>query len=263
MKILKWILVAIGIIIVGVLIALYSYYFVWMKMGAGETEKANAAFAKGISVNDAQHDFVMMGTNKEEVQSTDTNNVSPYDVPYLDIKSAQLGADAQNIYYKVTFYGKFPTRPEKINGDLISTIGDKIHIVDEKGEDQIVVHSDFGWEPVIPIPALNTSYDWCPTGIEWPESARMSCHADDSKVGGGSGTDYIMGSIPLNRVGLRAGQTIYVVIDEESKSAQYTHAAVDVLAGEGKGGGVIKWAIGASTYSINNSPRQDNSTEKK
>lgn len=263
MKVLKRILVGIGILIVLVLLVLYLYYYVWMKMGKSEISKAEAAFAKGIEVTDAQHDFVMMGTNKEEVQSTDTNNASPYDVPYLDIKSAQLGADEQNIYYKVSFYGQFPTRPGNVNGDNFMAIGDKIHIVDEKGEDQIVLHSDFGWQPVISLPSLNTSYDWCPTGIEWPESARMSCHADDAKIAGGNGTDYIMGAIPLKRIGLKTGQTIYIVIDEETKSVKYTHAAVDVLAGNGKSGGIIKWAIGSNKFEINNNPRQENSTEKK
>jgi hypothetical protein len=226
-----------------------------MKMGSGEVEKAEFALAKGFSLSDPQKDFVIMGSDKEEVMSTDTNNQSPYVVDYLDIKETQFGADSDYLYYKVIFYGTIPKLPEAIDGDRLINIGNKIHVMNEQGLDQIVLHTDFGWEPVIKLPALNTSYDWCPTGIEWPEEARMSCHGRNSKVAGGGGTDYILGALPLKEVGLKYGDKIYVSVAEEAKSELYSHAAVDVLQGVGKMPGFITWQIGSNKYSIENSEK--------
>lgn len=248
----KWALLAIGVIIVGIGIVMYSYYFIWMKMGPKMIDKANAALAAGITINDAKNDFVMMGTNKEEVMGTDKNNPSPYQVDYLDIKSGSFGVDDDYLYFRVNFYGQIPRWPEEINGDRLVNIGDKLHIMNKDGVEQIVVHSDFGWEPVINIPATNTSYDYCPTGIEWPESARMSCHGNDSKIAGGGGTDYIMGALPLKKIGLKSGETVYLSLDEESKSNKFTHAAVDMLAGEGKMAAVVAWKVRTKEFVIDN-----------
>lgn len=243
-----WILIVIVGAIVGIGIYMYCYYILWMKMGSEMVKNAEAAVSSGITVSDPQNDFVMMGTNKEEVVSTDKNNPSPYVVDYLDIKSIHVGADDKYIYYKVIYYNTIPKWPESINNDVIVAIGNKLHIVNEKGEDLIVSHFDFGYEPVIKIGALNTSYDYCPTGIEWPEDARMACHNDNSKIYGGGGTDYIMGALPMDKVGLALDQTIYFTIDEETKSSQFTHAAVDVLGTNGKESQVIKWSIGSNKF---------------
>lgn len=251
----RWILLMILILIILILIVLYCYYFVWMKMGAKELNRAKEALAHGFTLTDSQKDFVIMGSNKEETMSTDTNNQSPYSIDYLDIKAVQVGADDKYIYYKVEFYGDFPKWPESINGDRLINVGTKMHIMNEKGIDQIVLHADFGWEPVFKIPASNCSYDYCNTGVEWPEEARMSCHGRNSKVAGGAGTNYILGAMPLKEVGLSLGQKIYISFAEEAKSESFSHASVDVLQGVGKMPGFITWEIGSDKYTIDNSDR--------
>lgn len=248
----RWVLLGIGIVLIGIGIVMYCYYIIWMKMSPAKVSIAEAALKKGIEVSDPRGDFVMMGTNKEEVMDKDKNNPSPYQVDYLDIKSAQIGADNDFIYVKVIFWDTIPKWPESINGDLLNNIGLKFHIVNAKNEDQIVMHFDFGWEPVVRFGALNTSYDYCPTGVEWPENARMACHGSDSKIYGGGGTNYVLAALPMKDIGLKPGQTIFLTVDEESRSKKYTHAAVDMLQGVGKMAGVITWGIGSSNHSIKN-----------
>lgn len=259
----RWVLLAIGIIILLIGIALYGYYYVWMKMSSKMISNAETAFSNGISIDDSKGDFVMMGTDKEEVMSTDKNNPSPYQVDYLDIKSGQFGADDDYLYFRIKFYAKIPKWPESVSGDRLLNIGDKLHIMTKDGVEQVVVHSDFGWEPVIKIPASNTSYDYCPTGIEWPESARMSCNGRDSKIAGGGGTDYIMGALPLKKLGLKAGETLYLSLDEESKSNKFTHAAVDMLAGTGKMAAVVAWEVGTNKFTLDNNFTYQSTADKK
>ena len=247
---LKWISISLGAIIIGIGLTLYIYYFVWMRMNSDLVSKANKTFETGITLQDERNDFVMMGTDKEEVMSTDKNNPSPYQVDYLDIKSGQFGADEDYLYFKLSYYGTIPKKPETVNNDRLLNIGNKLHIMSKDGADQVVVHFEFGWAPVVGLPASNTYYDYCPTGIEWPESARMSCHGKDVKIAGGGGTDYIMGALPLAKLGLQKGQTIYIDMDEESKSVQFTHAAVDMLAGEGKSAAAVTWQVGTNNFSL-------------
>lgn len=249
-----WVLVVFLLIIIGIGSTLYVRYIVMMRMDSNEVKKAETALASGFTLNDPKADFVIMGSNKEEL-STDTNNENPYKIEYSDIKSTQIGADEKYIYVKISFYEQIPKWPETIDGDTVQNVGNKLHIMNQGGLDQIVFHFDFGWEPVIKIAALNTMYDFCPTGIEWPEEARMSCHGDDSKIYGGPGTDYVLAALPMKKIGLKLGETIYMSVAEETKSNKYSHASVDMLQGVGKMPGFITWNIGSSDYKIDNTEK--------
>lgn len=259
----RWIGVVLGSALLIVALVLFCYYIIWMRMGSSLQNKAEAVLAKGVTVTDPARDFVTMGSNKEEVMSTDTNNLNPYVIDYLDIKSIQSGADDQYLFYRVNYYNTIPKWPKKVNDDEIIAIGNKFHILNEKGEETIVIHFDFGYEPIVRFGALNTYYDYCPTGIEWPEDARMRCHGQNNKIVGGGGTDYVMGALPMKDVDLALGQIIFFTVDEETKSSQYTHAAVDMLGTNGKESQIIKWTIGSDKYELVDLPDPKNSGSKK
>ncbi|MFA6082171.1 MAG: hypothetical protein WC773_02000 [Patescibacteria group bacterium] len=254
---LRWVLLAFAILVVGVLIFLYCYYYIWMKMSTTMVTNAENALANGISINDERDDFVIMSSNKEELNAED--NPSPYRLDYFDIKSVSVGADDQYLYIKTTFFGTIPKTSQKVNGDNIVAIAAKAEITDDQGKEYLGMAADFGYVAIIGIPALNTYYSYGATGIEWPENARYTHQDRDSKVYGGGGTDYIMGAYPLNKMGLEMGQTINIRFPMEVRSHKFTHAAVDVLAGSGKSPGIVTWKLGSNQYTINNNT--DNSAQ--
>jgi hypothetical protein len=243
----KWVLVIVGVLILGLGIGLYSYYILWMKMGSSQVANAEVALSTGITIDDAEDDFVIMGSNKEVPNE---NNPSPYRIPFLDVKSLTLGADAQYLYYKVTFFDLLPNQSPKVNSDHIRSTGCKLDLVDQSGKNYAILAVDFGWEPVIDLPALNTYYFYGPTGIQEPESARFSHQDHDSKIYGGNGTNYLLGAFPLKKLGLKLGQELRLNLSMEAKSDKYTHAAVDVLLGQGKMPATIVWKLGTNHYRI-------------
>lgn len=251
-KIIKWTLILFAVILIGIGIFALVDYFFFLKMNPSFVQKAEANLNNGISIGDAKNDFVIMGTNKEEVNSTDTNNPSPYEIAYSDIKEVKISSDGKYIYCKIIFWETIPKHAPTIEGDILRDIGVKLNVVDRKMYDQIVLHFDSVWEPVIDIPMLNTSYDYGPTGIEWPEDKRMSKHGDDSKVYGGAGTDYLLVAMPMAKINIKYGDKIYLNISQETRSAKFSHASVDVLGrgSEEKMGAMIEWKVGDSVHNI-------------
>lgn len=250
----RWVLLGTVILIIIILAGLYFYYFYWIKLHGQSLSDADKALASGITVLDSKDDFVMLGSNKEELNAED--NPSPYRLDMLDIKSVSLGADNQYLYFKETFYGVIPKKAPVINGDTIQDVGAKGNLRDKSGKEYGGIEVSFGWLPIIGFAADNTYYFYGPTGVEWPESARYTGQGNDSKVYGGVGTDYIMGRFPLARFGLKMGDTINIELPTESGSAKYSHAAVDVLQGKGKTPGLITWTLGTNAYTINNNTEE-------
>ena len=211
-------------------------------------DSAEEAFSTGIHVQDASGDFVMMATNKEEMKAED--NPSPYNSSILDVKSLELGIDDKYIYTKITFYDQIPKKVFSLEGDRIVVIGAKVSLHKEDGSEFDILASDYGYEPIIPIPALNTYYSWGPTGIQEPEDARFAHTDDDSRVYGGPGTDYLMAAYPLKNLSIKKGDILRASLSMEAKSAKYTHAAVDVLGGVGKMPAVITWNTITGEFSV-------------
>ncbi|MHB8807785.1 MAG: hypothetical protein ACYC59_09415 [Anaerolineaceae bacterium] len=244
---LKWIF---RTVLLGILIALaYSLYFYKVKMilSHEDIQKADTAFDSGIKIDDEQDDFVIMGSNKEV---SNENNPSPYRLSFLDIRSLEVGTDQNYLYYKVTFFDVIPDQPISINDDQIRDIGCKLNVVDQENMDQEILSVDTGYLPIINFPSLSTYYFYDPTGIQEPEIARFNHQDSDSKLYGGVGEDYILGAFPLQKLNLQVGQEIYMTFSMETRSEQYTHAAVDVLLGSGKQPAIIKWVIGTNIYQI-------------
>ncbi len=206
---------------------------------------AEKALAGGIRIDDGRDDFVIMGSNKEEVNE---NNPSPYRLPFLDVKSLSVGSDEKYFYYKATFFDKIPDQPADVNGDKIIDNGLKIGLMNKNGNEQALLFTNYGY--ILNISSADTYYFTGPTGIEEPEEARFSEKDSDSKVYGGPGNDYIMGAFPLDKLGLGPGQETYFSFSMEAGSEKYSHAAVDVLRGHGKHPAHITWKLGLSEYQI-------------
>lgn len=248
----KWVLLGIGIFLFCFLINFIYHYFFAIKFSSELRQRAENALAAGITLSDAQNDFVNMG-QKDPGGKEKPNNLNPYPLGFNDIKSVQVGADEEYIYYKVTFWGSFPAQAPVINGDTIIATGSKLELMDEKGMDLQVMHLGSGWTPKIGFGAIDTQYAYGATGVTWPENARMTHEERDSKVDGGSGTNYLMGAFPLKKMGLKIGQLVNVACQVETESDKYDHAAVDVLKGPGNGEkepGYIIWKMGTKEYRI-------------
>lgn len=242
----RWVLVAIAILILVGIGYIYWYYFVDIRFDKQMLSNSEKAFDVGITIDDPKDDFVIFESNKEDLNE---NNPSPYRLPVLDVRSLSLGADENYVYYKITFYDTFPSKPIDINGDRIVGIGNKLSVLDENSELSIL-YTGFGYLPILRMPVLNTYYFWGPTGIVWPEEDRFTHQDKDSKVYGGAGTNYVMGAFPINKSSLIYGQEAHLSFMMETESDRYTHAAVDVLRGKEKFGGIISWKVGTNQYKI-------------
>ncbi len=243
----RWVLLGIFIIFLGIGGYLYYHYFVWIKMNPDLIHKANIALSAGPTIEDPQNDFL-----SKELLGKEMDLDEPYRLPYIDIKSLTVGMDQKYFYYKVTFWGMIPKKPDSINGDYLNSSGPQLSLMNEKGVTQTTLAAEFGWLPKFHIFSMNTWYTTDPTGIVWPESARMKHQNFNSKVYGGAGTDYIMGAFPLNKLNFNIGDTAYFSLPVETGSDKHTHAAVDHLGGSGKMEALITWKVGTKEYSVDN-----------
>lgn len=241
----KWVLLAIGVFILGIGCFLCFKYFYWIKMSPSLRNKAETALASGITINDPQNDFL-----PKDLLGKEMDVDKPYNFPYIDIKSLTVATDDKYFYYKVTFWGKIPKKPDNVNGDYITGPGPQLSLLNEKGETQATMAAEFGWQPKLHIFSMNTWYATDPTGVVWPESERMKYQKWDSKVYGGVGKDYIMGAFELEKLHFNIGKTAYMILPVETKSECHTHAAVDHLGGIGKTEAVIIWKVGTKEYTV-------------
>lgn len=242
---LRWILLVIVFVIIGLAGCLYWRYFIWIKMSPALVNKANAALASGITITDPQNDFL-----SKELLGKEMELDEPYRFPYLDIKSLTVGKDDEYFYYKVVLWGNIPAKPDAIDGSYITSVGPQLSLLNKKGETQTTLAAEFGWIPKIHRFVLNTWYATDPTGVVWPENARMKYQKRNSKVYGGRGTDYIMGAFPLNQLNFTLGDTVYFSFPMESGSDKYSHASVDHLGGKGKMEALVTWKVGTQEYRV-------------
>jgi hypothetical protein len=253
----KWIVCAVGLFLFYVSTYSIYHYFFAIKFSNEFRQKVENALSSGIILNDERNDFVPMGI-KDLNQGGKPNNQSPYNLGFNDIKSVQLGADKDYLYYKVQFWGSNPKKAPVIDGDTIIGSGVKLGLVDKKGMDLQVLYVGSGWIPKIGVSTIDTNYSYGATGITWPEDKRMTHTDRDSKVDGGSGTSYLMGAFPLPKMDLKSGQEVNFTVSIETESEKYDHAAVDVLMSHGdKQGDYITWKIGSNVYRINENIRNE------
>ncbi len=225
-------------------LVLLAAFLLWVppldrSMDAGLADRAERSLGSGITVEDERNDFAQMGTGDKKEGKP--NNPQAYNYSYLDIRSVSMSIDEEYLYSKIRFWGTIPERPPEIGGDRIAGNGVKVNLVDEKGADQVIFLVDYTYLPVLGTPAISTYYFNGPTGIPEPEDKRFSRQDFDSKVSGGPGTDYLLGALPLGKIGIAKGQVLYFAVAAEAESSRYDHAAVDALGGSGKMPAVIRW----------------------
>lgn len=148
---LKWMLLGIGIILIGGGIYFYYRYFIWMKMDALLISKAESALSSGITIEDDKDDFLTKADLGKEMDAEKS-----YGAPYVDIKALFLGADDDYPYVKIALWGKIPKKPGSIDGITLTSVGPQTDIMNEKGEVQSILATEYGWMPVFKFFSLNT-----------------------------------------------------------------------------------------------------------
>ena len=248
MKWFRWILIAVIVLIVGLTSYLYYNFFIYPKMDGQMLQDAEIAVSSGIAIEDAQNDFVSL-QGKVEKETGEKNNPQSYASSYLDVKSIRVGADDEYLYFKVQYWGQIPIKAEKIDDDKIQGNMMKLNIINKQGQEQAILAVNYAWT-LFNISGFETYYFYGPTGIEEPEDKRFAHQDKDSKIYGGPGTDHLIGAFPMEKLGLKQGQTIYLSFLGETKSNKYHHASIDALGGHGKMAALITWVIGSNQYQI-------------
>jgi len=244
----KWILLVIVIAVIGLTSFLYYFFFVYPKMDEQMLWKAESAVNSGITIEDKQNDLVSL-KGKVEEETGQLNNPKSYISPYLDIKTISVGSDEKYIYFKVQYWGQIPMNAEKIGDDEIQGNMMKLSLTEEHGKEQAVLVANYGYS-LFNLSGFETYYFYGLTGIEEPEDKRFAHQDKDSKIFGGPGTDYLIGAFPMEKLGLKQGQTIYMNFLGEAKSKKYHHASIDALGGKGKMAALITWVIGSNQRQI-------------
>ena len=117
--------ITVGLILIAIT-ALIIYLLPQEYLSQKDIKAANDTLKSFITIPDPENDFVnMMG--EKEPGGGKPNNLNPYPIPYCDIKSLDISADSNYVYFKEVFWGNFPRTGTKINNDTILGIGTKIN----------------------------------------------------------------------------------------------------------------------------------------
>jgi hypothetical protein len=249
-KIIKrfWWIVPIVIVLI---IAIYAYFYeINNHINPEQLTKTELILKSGITIEDDKNDFASMGGAKDR-PDVKPNNPIAYTYPYLDIKSVTAAIDKDNLYFKIQFYDTIPEKATQIKDDKIIDNGTKFNLVNEKGEDQLILVLNYNYLP-LSMNITGTYYFYGPTGIVDPEPQRFSERGSDSKIYGGPSSDYLIGILPLEKTGIVYGQVIYFTVSNESGSIKFDHASVDSLGGQGKQPALIKWNTGTNDFEVIN-----------
>lgn len=253
-KWIKWVILVGVVIIVGFVFFNGYHFFIEIKMSDALVTSANKALASGITIQDDKNDFANMEA-KPVGSKEKPNNPHPYNFPYLDLKSFSVGIDDEYFYYKAIYYSDIPQHAINLDGkgDMLQGTNSKVSILDKSGVEQAVLTIEYGFQPILNLPAsLNTYYADGPTGIQEPENKRFEREEKNSKVAGGSGTNYLMGAFPLEHLGVKKGDTIYFSTCGETGSSVYDHSAMDCLKGVEKMPATIIWNTNTNKFEIVN-----------
>lgn len=136
----------------------YYRWVIWIKMSPDLVSKANAALAKGITIEDPQNDFL-----NKDLLGKEMDLEKSYTLPYMDIKSLSVGMDDKYFYYKTSVWGTIPKKPGQVNGDYIVGCGPQLSLLNDKRETQATLAAEYGWQPIVHIYSVNTWYATCPS----------------------------------------------------------------------------------------------------
>lgn len=218
-------------------------------MTQDELNTALEALNKGIKIDDESNDFYVekdTAGNKEGY-----NNPEPYNLPFLDYKSFQMGADQENLYIKHEVQGPFPTDVPYVDGDKIGGLILKVEEISVVGKENIITFTADGIRfGVIGDNNIREHSAFANFPANQPEDDSIGPNVDTGKFFGGPGYNYIVSSFPLDDLGLKYGDTISFFVASESGSDKWHHATIDLLKNlnGSKFGQTIIYTIGTNTY---------------
>jgi hypothetical protein len=231
-----------------------------------QLKQADLALSKGIKIDDPQYDFFQFPPNSFQPDGRPDNS-DPYPLPWTNLKSLSVGADANYMYVKFEFWGEFPYKMVTYNGDDImatgaklteftftnkdgqedsAELGDGVDFVEYRGENKFLDY--------VPAkkPTLGQLAMLSPTGQDEQLETIYKTMNGAGMVGGGAGYNYVIGAYPLNELGLKFGDEVVFSCSTETGSKIYHHEAIDLLLDEDniKFGSRIKYKLGNDQYEI-------------
>jgi hypothetical protein len=236
-------------------------------MTAEELALAEAALAKGISIDDGQNDYakVAPGTIQPDGRP---DNPNPWPLPFTDLKNAKIGADEKYLYVKYTFWGKFPEKMAKVGDDYLTGVGVNLGLNDfynhntqasrqtgllQTGLNYWSRDKEDNWNEadICVPPVLNTSTFGEPnSAVQYKGEDTYGIATGEGKTYGGAGDDYLVAEFPLSNLGLKYGDEIKFDLGTESGSKVFHHECIDPILdfGSAKMGKLIIWKIGSGSY---------------
>lgn len=233
---------------------------------ASQLIAAQDALAKGISMADGADDYVRFPAGSIQPDGRPDND-HPYPLPYTDLKSVSIGADAGYLYVRWQFQGKFPVASVEYNGDLIWDVTCKIeeftYTNGQGSKDSGTLTSTIsladyknGQWVKTGNPSVGQLAMISPAGQDSKQEILYKINTGEGLIAGGAGQDYILSAFPLSLFGIKIGNEVSFSCATETGSQLYHHAAVDVLFGTetSKAGANVSYVIGAGDYKIEKIP---------
>ena len=233
---------------------------------AGQLVTAEAALAKGITMEDGPGDYVHFPAGSIQPDGR-PDNADPYPLPYTDLKSVSISADADYLYVRWQFHGEFPASSVEYNGDLLWNITCKIEeftFTDGQGLLQsatltsslsLADYKNGQWVKT-EHPSVGQLAMVSPTGQDSKQEILYKINTGEGLVAGGVGQDYILSAFPLSLFGIKIGDEVVFSCATETGSQIYHHASVDVLFGTetSKAGAPISYKLGSGEYKVGRLP---------
>lgn len=235
------------------------------KFSDAELEAANAALSQGIKINDPENDFYHPPIGSVQADGR-PDNPNPYPIPFTDLKSLTVGADAQYIYVKLEHWGEFPLQAYSYEGELIHGVGSQIEnftYTNQSGITDIAnlaisiiyVDKKQGQKPEeykpLPEGRLLNSYYLSPQGVDETLETVYEKSGTTGLVFGGPGYNYVIAAYPLSILDIAYGTEVTFNCTMESGSTTFHHEAADFIlegSGNAKSGADIKYILGSNKY---------------
>jgi hypothetical protein len=248
----------------------YDVEDLWHRFSTDELKAAETALAVGVTITDTEADWAPISEGVQPDGRMD--NGKPYPIAFTDVKSATFGADSQYLYLKVELYGEIPQdvvywdNKDKNKQDFVHSFGCNLGLSNfynrntgkaDTGLMQLGLSYIEG--NIWTNPGNPTFYS--PPVVAISNFATLSGSKDERNediytvangkglVGGGAGTNYVIGAFPLSNFGLQLGDVIEFDLSMETGSLLFHHECVDVILDAGyKAGETIRYQLGANTY---------------
>lgn len=221
-----------------------------------ELSAANAALAKGISIEDPQNDWYKFPTGSIQPDGRPDNS-DPYPLPWTDFRSVSVGADANYIYFKFRFWGQFPKEQITYNGDEMGSPGGKITSFTFTNNEGVLDSADLGGGIIYDSdPFIGCGAMISPQGLDETMETIFKIHTSEGMAEGGPGADNIICAFPLKLFNLKLGDSVTFDSSTETGSTKFHHEAMDNLLDVpgSKFGNKVKYILGTDKYEVIENP---------